>query len=108
MAIVLERDAKVTAQGQITVPAQVRERLGVVPGDHITFAIDTRGTVTLRRAEEGDPAIDAFLEFLAADIQRRPDGVRPLTGALERRLRLLTDRTIVDRKNDRIERDVGL
>ena len=108
MATVLERDAKVTAQGQTTVPAPIRERLGVVPGDSITFTVDIDGNVMLRRSDESDPAIGAFLEFLAADIQRRPDQIRRLTDSLERRLRGLTAETKIDRKNDRIRGDVGL
>jgi antitoxin PrlF len=108
MATVLERDAKVTAQGQTTVPAPIREQLGIVPGDHITFVVDATGNVMLRRCEDGDPAIEAFLEFLAADIQRRPDQIQGLTSSLEDRLRQLTAKTKIDRKNDRIVSDVGL
>lgn len=108
MATVLERDAKVTAQGQTTVPAPIREQLGIVPGDHITFVIDIEGNVMVRRCEDRDPSIDAFLEFLAADIQRRPEQIQGLTSSLESRLRRLTANTKIDRKNDRIVSDVGL
>ena len=108
MAIVLERDAKVTAQGQTTVPAPIREQLGIVPGDHITFAIDIHGNVMVRRSDDGDPAIDAFLEFLASEIERQPGQIQELTSSLEHRLRELTAETKIDRKNDRIVTDVGL
>ena len=109
MATILERDAKVTSQGQVTVPAPIRERLGVGPGDHVTFAVDIQGNVTLGRSDDrDDPAIDAFLEFLANDIQQRPGQVRGLTASLEQRLRALTAETVVDRANDRIRGDVGL
>jgi len=105
---VLEREAKVTAQGQTTVPAPIREALGVQAGDRITFAVDAGGTVTVRRSEEPDPAIGAFLEFLASDMHRRPEAIRPLTSDLEKRLRELTADTEVDAVNDRIRGDVGL
>lgn len=108
MTIVLERDAKVTGQGQTTVPAPVRERLGVVPGDHITFAVDERGTVTVRRTDDADPAINSFLEFLALDMERRPHAIRPLTESLESRLRSLVGHIEIDKHNDRIVGDVGL
>lgn len=108
MTMVLERDAKVTAQGQTTVPAPVRERLGIVPGDRITFAVDVLGTVTLRRSDEGDPAMDAFLEFIDRDIQQRPDQIQALTGTLEKHLRALTAKTKIDRGSDCISGDVGL
>ncbi|HEX2763129.1 MAG TPA: type II toxin-antitoxin system PrlF family antitoxin [Allosphingosinicella sp.] len=107
-AVVVEKNAKVTAQGQTTVPASIRERLGVRPGDTITFSVDGDGNVMLRRAEEGDPAISAFLEFLSNDIQRNPAGLRPVTASLERRLRRLTRATVIDRDKDCITVDVGL
>lgn len=107
MATVLEKDAKITGQGQTTVPAPVRERLGVGPGDHITFAVDMMGIVTLRRADE-DPAIEAFLEFLAHHMQQQPDQISGLTGSLETRLRDLTAKTRIDRQADCISGDVGL
>lgn len=107
MATVLERDVKITGQGQATVPAAVRERLGVAIGDHVTYVIDAMGTVTLRRSAT-DPAVDAFLEFLAEDIQRQPDQIRPLTGDLEARLHELTRNTRIDRARDCISGDVGL
>lgn len=103
----VEKKAKLTAQGQTTVPAYIREQLGVEPGDHITFAVEIDGTVTLRRAE-ADPAVGAFIEFLAEDIRRNPNGVRPVTANLERRLRKLTEATVIDKENDRIVVNVGL
>lgn len=108
MATVLERDAKVTAQGQTTVPAPIREQLGIVAGDHITFVVDADGNVLVRRSDDGDPAVEAFLEFLASDIEHRPEQIQALTGSLELRLRELTAETRIDRKNDRIAGEVGL
>lgn len=107
MTIVLEKDAKITGQGQTTVPAPVREHLGVGPGDRIRFTVDAAGNVMLRRAD-GDPAMEAFLEFLADDIQRRPAQIEGLTSALELRLRELTAGTEINRHSDRISGDVGL
>ena len=106
---VIEKDAKVTAQGQTTVPASIREALGVEPGDRITFSVENDGSVSVRRTEDGrDPAIGAFLEFLAKDIEQRPDAIEPLTASLEANLRELTARTVIDRENDRIRGSVGL
>ncbi len=107
-ALLIEKKAKITAQGQTTVPAPIRERLGVRPGDTVTFSVNSDGNVILRRAEEGDPAIGAFLEFLSNDIQQNPAGVRPVTASLERRLRRLIRATVIDRATDRIVVDVGL
>jgi AbrB family looped-hinge helix DNA binding protein len=40
--------AKVTSKGQITIPKDVRTRLGVRPGDELEF-IETDGVFTLRK-----------------------------------------------------------
>ena len=38
----------VTSKGQITIPKQVRDRLGVHQGDRIEFVVDPDGSVSLR------------------------------------------------------------
>jgi AbrB family looped-hinge helix DNA binding protein len=40
--------ATVTSKGQVTIPAEVRKRLGIKTNDKIAFAIDTEGNVSLR------------------------------------------------------------
>lgn len=40
-------ESKVTAKGQTTIPAEVREYLGLKPGDRITYAMND-GRVELR------------------------------------------------------------
>ncbi len=44
---------KVTAKGQITIPAKVRAHLGVKPGEWVTFNIDG-DRVTLKRIDKLD------------------------------------------------------
>jgi AbrB family looped-hinge helix DNA binding protein len=39
--------AKLTSKGQITIPKDVRDALGVQPGDRIAFTIRRDGTVTV-------------------------------------------------------------
>jgi AbrB family looped-hinge helix DNA binding protein len=39
--------AKLTSKGQITVPKNIRDTLGVQPGDRIAFTIQKDGTVTV-------------------------------------------------------------
>ncbi len=39
--------SKLTSKGQITVPKDVRDALGVQPGDRIAFTIRRDGTVTV-------------------------------------------------------------
>jgi len=40
--------AKVTAKGQITIPKEVREALGLAEGDHVVFRIETHRAVVAR------------------------------------------------------------
>ncbi len=39
----LEKQAKITSKGQITVPREVRRVLGVRPGDRLSFESDENG-----------------------------------------------------------------
>jgi AbrB family looped-hinge helix DNA binding protein len=39
----LEKQAKITSKGQITVPREVRRALGVHPGDRLLFQSDETG-----------------------------------------------------------------
>lgn len=110
MVAVLEKASTIYKKGQTTLPIEVRNALGVNAGDSVTFRVEGDGTVLVRRTDEqnDDPAIEAFLEFLAEDMQQRPHAIHALTDSLERSLRAITARTKVDRENDQILGDVGL
>ena len=41
-------DATLTAKGQTTIPKDIRERLGLEPGDKLTFTALSDGTVVMR------------------------------------------------------------
>jgi antitoxin PrlF len=41
---------KITTKGQTTLPAEVRNRLGVGPGDHIDYILGDDGVVQIKRA----------------------------------------------------------
>jgi antitoxin PrlF len=43
--------AKITSKGQVTIPKEVRERLGVNTGDELEFEETPRGMLVHRRAE---------------------------------------------------------
>jgi antitoxin PrlF len=80
-------EARITSKGQITVPKQVRDRLGVGPGDSLAFEFDGerlevrprrrrrieefRGAFSVEAArpfaEERDRAWAAMTDRLAAD-----------------------------------------
>lgn len=62
--------ATLTSKGQITLPKSIRQTLGVTTGGKVAFEL--RGTdvvVTRAEPEHQDPAIDAFLSLLEADIR---------------------------------------
>lgn len=41
-------DSTITSKGQVTIPKQVRDRLGVKAGDRVTFTVLPDGVVLLR------------------------------------------------------------
>lgn len=48
--------ATVTAKGQVTIPKQVRDFLGIVPGTKVEFRRASDGTIVLTRADDERPA----------------------------------------------------
>jgi antitoxin PrlF len=45
----------ITRKGQVTLPKQVRERLGVAPGEEVEFRLNGRGEVVVEKAKAGRP-----------------------------------------------------
>jgi AbrB family looped-hinge helix DNA binding protein len=45
----------ITTKGQVTIPKAVRDRLGVKPGDQVTFALAEDGRVVIERARGKAP-----------------------------------------------------
>ena len=54
--------AKITSKGQITLPKEVRRRLGIGPGDEVDF-IEENGVYVLKKRVKGSP-FDAYVGFL--------------------------------------------
>ena len=54
--------AKITSKGQITLPKEVRRRLGVGPGDQVEF-VEENGKYVLKKIVKVSP-FDAYVGFL--------------------------------------------
>ncbi len=90
--------SKLTDRYQTTVPSGVRKQLKLGKGDQICYCTDPNGRVYIERvhAEEGDPAVGAFLDFVEADIKAHPERLRAFDGALHDRLKALVGDIYVD------------
>ena len=68
---IIHEVATMTAKGQITLPKTVRQALRVDVGSKVAFEFQDDGQIVVSRAdaEHEDPAIVAFLDLLAGDIQ---------------------------------------
>lgn len=90
--------SKLTDRYQTTVPSGVRKQLKLGKGDQIRYCTEPSGRVYIElvRAEEGDPALGAFLDFMEADIKAHPERLRAFDGALHDRLKALVGDVDVD------------
>jgi antitoxin PrlF len=108
MTRLLEETSTITAKGQTTIPKAVRRALGVDYGGRIAFRVDEHG-VSVHRAEseDEDPAIGNFLNFLARDIEHRPEAITTLSPTLAARIAALTEGMDID-PNAEIDGEVDL
>ncbi|CAN5476910.1 type II toxin-antitoxin system PrlF family antitoxin [soil metagenome] len=108
MAQPFEELSTISSKGQTTVPKSVRQALGLSEGDQIAFRVDDSG-VTLRRADDarGDPALGAFLDFLANDIASHPAKLKTLSPTMAKRMASLTKGMTFD-PDEPIEGNVDL
>jgi antitoxin PrlF len=86
MPINLEAESTLTARYQTTVPETVRRALQLSKRDKIHYSIRANGEVVLTRAEPDDPALAAFLDFLANDLASHPEHLQVLDAGLVERL----------------------
>jgi AbrB family looped-hinge helix DNA binding protein len=45
---------KVTSKGQVTIPIEIRDRLGLLPGTEVDFVVEGEGARILRRYSGGE------------------------------------------------------
>ena len=58
----MSKQTRITVKGQVTIPKDVRDALGLRPGDLVTFE-ETNGTVTVRKGKAAEP--EKFADRLA-------------------------------------------
>jgi AbrB family looped-hinge helix DNA binding protein len=56
--------SRISSKGQITVPAQIREKLGLTPGAVVLFQL-TKSGVLLRKGSKGKHPVDRIAGMLA-------------------------------------------
>ena len=86
----IELESTLTDRYQTTVPDAVRRALRLGKRDRIRYVVQPNGSVILQRAEDEDPVLGAFLDFLAKDIASHPRQVRAIGANLAKRMRSLT------------------
>lgn len=95
----LETESTLTDRYQTTVPETVRRALRLGKRDKIRYTIRPGGEVLLTRAaraEGDDPALEAFLGFLARDIAEHPERLRAVDVGLVHRIQSLVGGVEVD------------
>lgn len=92
-------ESTLTDRYQTTVPDPVRRALKLGKRDRIRYVVQPDGAVLMTRAapaEEDDPALGKFLDFLERDIAHHPERVRTVGTKLAARIRSLVRGVDVD------------
>ncbi len=88
----LEAESTLTDRYQTTVPENVRRALRLGKRDKIHYVIRSSGEVVLTRAEaaeENDPVLSQFLDFLSRDMASSPERLQALDAGLVQRVQSL-------------------
>jgi AbrB family looped-hinge helix DNA binding protein len=73
---------RITSKGQVTIPVEVREKAGLMPGTEVEFVVDG-GNVLIKKAEGGKRE------------SRGERAVRLLRGSATRKLGMSTDELMI-------------
>lgn len=98
MPALIAAESTLTDRYQTTVPDAVRRALNLGKRDKLRYTVQPDGNVLLSRAADTDtdPALDAFLGFLAKDMAQHPERLQALDKALVQRVQTLTAGMAVD------------
>ena len=94
----LNAESTLTDRYQTTVPSAVRSALSLKKHDKIRYTVQSDGCVVLERAgdDSNDPALVAFLDFLAQDIANHPARLHAFDASLKDRLQSLVSGVDLD------------
>jgi antitoxin PrlF len=98
MPALIAAESTLTDRYQTTVPDAVRRALNLGKRDKLRYTVQPDGHVLLSRADgaDTDPALGAFLGFLANDMTQNPEHLQGLDPALVQRVLALTANVAVD------------
>jgi len=83
-------EARITSQGQVSVPKRIREKLGLKKGDKIAFLEDDKGQIVIREAETPiEFTAEQWQEFLTKSEKEKVARVKGKGKALEHLDRLM-------------------
>lgn len=98
MPATLQLESTLTDRYQTTIPQAVRRALKLGKRDRIRYLLQPDGAIVMARADgnEDDPALGAFLGFLASDLSTHPQRITALDADLRKRLQSLVGEVEVD------------
>jgi bifunctional DNA-binding transcriptional regulator/antitoxin component of YhaV-PrlF toxin-antitoxin module len=102
MATLLEAEAALTAQNQITIPANIRKVLRLQGGkSRVKFQVFPTGRVLVFRVggrvrKHDDSALRPFLKLLAKDMEKAPKRIKPFPIDMLKRARSVITGVKVD------------
>ena len=88
----LSSESTLTDRYQTTIPEPIRKALGLNKRDKIRYTIEPDGRVIISRADESDPILEKFLDFLEQDMEKNPQRLQAMSSdLLDRAQSLIAD-----------------
>jgi antitoxin PrlF len=100
-------ESTLTDRYQTTIPDTVRKLLGLGKRDKIAYSVGSDGRIYLSstKDEENDPIVEKFLDFLAREIEKNPQRVKPVTTEWADRLQALVKEVDIGDLNEPLSGD---
>ena len=101
MALMVEAEATLTSQNQITIPVTIRKALHLREKSRIKFQVYYQGQVMMCRIEapakeSRDPALQPFLSLLTRDMKEHPNRIKPFPVDVMERARSVIEGVDID------------